>query len=63
MLASDQEDRKLYRTICILWGVEPVCMTLFVIQVNRCTIATRESRLARSNVIVHHERNEQPAYS
>jgi hypothetical protein len=30
MLASDQEDSKLYPTIFILWGVEPLCMTLLV---------------------------------
>ena len=28
--SSDREDSRLYRTIFILWGVEPVCMTLLV---------------------------------
>jgi hypothetical protein len=30
--SSDREDSGLYRTIFILWGVEPVCMTLLVRQ-------------------------------
>ena len=28
--SSDREDSRLYLTIFILWGVEPVCMTLLV---------------------------------
>jgi hypothetical protein len=31
--SSDREDSRLYRTIFILWGVELVCMTLFVMKI------------------------------
>jgi hypothetical protein len=60
MLGGDREDSKLYLTTFILWGVEPLYMTLLVIQGRGGMMAPREQKRAISKILVNQRRNEPP---